>query len=129
MRLGIDHEPALLEAEVAPRDPARLAHERVRAVRADDPAGADGTPLATERQHTGAVIDPTRGHLGTVVRLGEPLGHPPPVHRDPGVGTADPIEGSLEFRLEEHVGALPARGSEAASIEPQQGLPVGPVPR
>ena len=75
VRLGVDDEPALLEAEVAAADPDRLAHERVGAVGADDPARPHRPRLV------GGVSRPARSSDGVSVSaavglVDEPLGDP-----------------------------------------------------
>ena len=48
--LGVDHQPALLEAEIAAGDPGGLAHERVGAVGTNQPSSPHRPGVARQRR-------------------------------------------------------------------------------
>ena len=65
--------------------PAALAHERVGAVGADDPAGPHGLRLAGRRQPPGLVLAvAAERERGAVRVVDEPLGDPAAVDGSPG---------------------------------------------
>ena len=127
--LGVDHQPALLEAEIPACDPERLAHERVGAVGTDKPTGADG-PGLLGRDHTSRVVlcDPTDGQLSPVSEVAQTLGHPATLDRD-GVHLAGvTVERLLELGLEEHVVLLPTGWRQTLCFEAEDQLAVGAEP-
>ena len=91
VRLGVDDQPALLEAEVATGDAERLADERVGAVGADDQRARTVRVSPPVRQPARLVLrHAPDGQLHAVVGLGQLLGDPPALDGDAGLGTALP---------------------------------------
>ena len=129
VRLGVDDQPPLLEAEVPARDPARLAHERVGAVGAHDPPRADGPRLAGQSEPSRLLFgDPPKRELNPVVGLDESLGGPSALDGHSRRDARMAVDRSLELRLEEHVIALPPGRRRTPRLEPQKQLPVGAEP-
>ena len=128
-RLGVDHEPPLLEAKVAAGDPAHLAHKRVRTVSPDHPSGADCAALTGLRELPGFLLThPVKVQLGMVARVHQPVRHPASLHRHPRRDARVTMDRCFQFGLEEHVVRLPARSPQTVHVEPQQQLAVGAEP-
>ena len=120
VRLHVDHQPALLEAEVAAADAGRLAHERVGAVGPDQPSRADGPQLVVV-----AAAERDRGRVGLV---DESLGDPAAMEADAVMRARVTVERPLELRLEEQVVGLPPGGRRLLRDERHQRLAVGTEP-
>ena len=127
--LGVDDQPALLEAEVAAwipsasrtneLAPSAPTSQRARTVRV--------SPVATSRARV-VLCDPTDGQLSPVVRVAQPLGHPATLDRDAVLGTRATVERLLELGLEEHVVRLPTGWRRARRFEAEEQLAVGAEP-
>ena len=129
VRLGIDHKPALLKAEIAARDPACLAHERVGTVGAHHPPRAHRPRLAGQSQSARLRLgDAPEREFDPVIGLLEPLGRPPALNGHPGRDARVTVDRPFELGLEEHVVALPAGRRRTARLEAQEQLTVGAEP-
>ena len=84
VRLGIHHQPSLLKPEVATADPARLARERVCAVRSDHPSGTHRAVLAGPGELPRLLLThPAKRELHVVARVLQRFGDPPPLYGHP----------------------------------------------
>ena len=127
VRLEVNHEPALLEPEVSAGDAARLANERVGAVRADDPACADRAELLAQGQ-IALLAHTTHGQQRAFRLDAQRLRNPPALDRHGGLLACAARERLLQRRLEEHVVGLPAGCRGHGCFERHQRLPIGAVP-
>jgi hypothetical protein len=129
MRLGVHYEPPLLKAEVAAADPARLAHKGVRAVRPDQPLGADRAVFTSPGQLPRLLLaHPVNRQLDMVAPVVQALRDPASLHGHAGGDARMVMDRGLELRLEEHVVGLPPRSRQALDIEPQHQLAVRAEP-
>ena len=126
--LGVHHEPVLLEAEVAPRDPGGLADEGVGTVRPDHPGGADRADLGGRRQPPGLrLLVAANAELRAGLAVHQPLDVPSAVQLD-AVAQAGAVERPLELRLEEEVVGLPPGRRGPWRCQRHHGLAVGAEP-
>ncbi len=127
--LGVNHQPALLEAEIPAGDPARLRTTSSLRPRRP-PTGRDRARLPGRRKPARLDLCDTPDASAPRRRRSRPAPAPvqPRSHADASPGAGDAVERLLERRLEEHVIRLPSGARQTRNAEAQQELPVGPEP-